>query len=52
VVVYGVTVLARLFGPGHHRQRRAGRPDNTATSSTSTVIIEALTSTQEMARDF
>jgi hypothetical protein len=52
VVVCSVTVLAQPFGPGHHRQRRAGRPDNTATSSTSTVIIEALTSTQEMAHDF
>jgi hypothetical protein len=43
VVVCGVTILARLFSPGHHRQVDR-RPGNTA-SSTRTVIIEAVTST-------
>jgi hypothetical protein len=32
VVVCGVTVLARLFGPGHHRQVDQ-RPGNTASSA-------------------
>jgi hypothetical protein len=44
VVVCCVTVLARLFGLGHHRQGDR-RPGNAATS-TRTVIVEALTSTQ------
>ena len=43
VMVCGVTVLARLFDPGHHRQVDR-RPGNTATT-TRTVIIEAVTST-------
>ena len=40
VVVGSVTVLARLFGPGHRREVDR-RPGNT-TGSTCTVIIEAL----------
>jgi hypothetical protein len=47
VVVFGVTVLARLFDPGHHRQVDQ-RPGNTA-SSARAVIIEAVGSTQQMA---
>jgi hypothetical protein len=44
VMVCGVTVLARLFDPGHHRQVDQ-RPGNT-TSSTRTITIEAVASTQ------
>jgi len=44
LVVCGVSVLARLFDPGHHRQVDQW-PGNTA-SSTRTVIIEAVTGTQ------
>jgi len=40
VVVCSVTVLARLFGPGRHRQVDR-RPGNIATSA-HTVIIEAV----------
>jgi hypothetical protein len=40
VVVCGVTVLARLFDPGHHRQ---SRPAARTASYTRTVIIEAVT---------
>jgi hypothetical protein len=43
-MVCGVTVLARLFDPGHHRQVDR-RPGNT-TSSTRTITIEAVASTQ------
>ena len=46
VVVGSATLVARPFGPGHYRQVDR-RPGNTATStSTCTVIIEALTFTQ------
>jgi hypothetical protein len=44
LVVCGVSVLARLLDPGHHRQVDQW-PGNTA-SSTRTVIIEAVTGTQ------
>jgi hypothetical protein len=47
-MVCGVTVLARLFDPGHHRQVDQ-RPGNTA-SSARNVIIEAVSSTVDGAR--
>jgi len=44
LVVCGVSVLARLFDPGHHRQVDRW-PGNTA-SSIRTLIIEAVTGTE------
>ena len=48
MVVCGVTVLARRFGPRHHCQGDR-RPGNSATSIAN-VNIEAVSSTQQMAR--